>query len=63
MLYNYREIIVGMLLLPVVLNIVLPLAISGVWLVRQLFMGTIWRVKRREGMRPDAAQNEAPLAV
>ncbi len=39
MLYNYQEIIVYMLVLPVVLNILLPLAMLVVWLVKQALTG------------------------
>jgi hypothetical protein len=39
MLYDYREIMVCMLLLPVVLNIILPLAMLVVWLLKQLVTG------------------------
>lgn len=39
MFYNYQEIIVVMLLLPVALNIVLPLAMLVVWLFKQLVVG------------------------
>ena len=44
MFYNYQEVIVCMLLLPVALNIVLPLMMLVVWLLKQLVMG-----KRKEG--------------
>lgn len=39
MFYNCQEVIVCMLLLPVVLYIVLPLAMLVVWLLKQLVMG------------------------
>lgn len=45
MLYNYQEIIVGMLLLPVALNILLPLAMLAVWLVKQAVMGKMLPTK------------------
>ena len=38
MLYSSMEIYVILLLLPAVLNIVLPLAILTVWLFKQLFV-------------------------
>ena len=45
MLYNYQEIIVWLFLLPVALNIILPLAMLAVWLVKQMLMGAIKREK------------------
>jgi hypothetical protein len=39
MLYDYREIIVCMLVLPVVLNIILPLAMLVVWFLKQVVTG------------------------
>lgn len=39
MFYNYREIFVCMLILPVVLNILLPLAMLVVWFVKQVVFG------------------------
>lgn len=44
MFYNYQGVIVCMLLLPVALNIVLPLVMLFVWLLKQLVMG-----KRKHG--------------
>lgn len=40
MLYNYYFIIVLILLLPVTLNIILPLIMLAVWLLRQLVFGS-----------------------
>lgn len=39
MFYGYQEVIVCMLLLPVTLNIVLPLVMLVVWLLKKLVMG------------------------
>jgi len=39
MLYNYQEFFVYMLLLPVVLNILLPLAMLVVWFVKYMVVG------------------------
>ena len=38
MFYNCRDIFVCLLSLPVLLNIVLPLAILAVWLLQRLFV-------------------------
>lgn len=51
MFYNYQEVIVCMLFLPVVLYIVLPLAMLVVWLLKQLVMG-----KRKHGKAVHAGQ-------
>lgn len=48
MLYDYREIIVCMLLLPVVLNILLPLAMLVVWLVKQAVTGKMLPSQRSD---------------
>jgi len=39
MFYNYQEIFVAMLLLPLVVNILLPLVMLVVWLLSQLVLG------------------------
>jgi hypothetical protein len=39
MLYNHHQIIVYMLLLPVVLNILLPMAMLVIWSLKQLVNG------------------------
>jgi hypothetical protein len=52
MLYDYREIIVCMLLLPVVLNVLLPLAILVVWLVKQAVMGKMLPSERSDVLEP-----------
>lgn len=41
MFYNYQEIVFCMLLLPALLNILLPLVILVVWIVLQLMPITI----------------------
>jgi hypothetical protein len=50
MLYDYRQIIVCMLLLPVVLNIILPLAMLVVWLLKQLVTGKMLPSESRDAI-------------
>jgi hypothetical protein len=57
MFYNYQKVIVCMLLLPVALNIVLPLVMLAVWLLKQLVMG-----KRRRGEAVHSGQ-ESPIPL
>jgi hypothetical protein len=52
MLYDYRVIIVCMLLLPVVLNILLPLAMLLVWLVKQAVTGKMLPSQRGAVIEP-----------
>jgi hypothetical protein len=50
MFYNYHEVIVYMLLVPVSLNILLPLAMLVIWLLKQLVKGN-----RRRDLPDNAA--------
>lgn len=57
MLYNYQEIFVYMLLLPVVLNILLPLAMLVIWLLKQLVIG------KMKTSKSDLAGEERPILL
>jgi hypothetical protein len=57
MFYNYQHVIVCMLLLPAALNIVLPLVMLVVWLLKQLFIG---KKKMKEVVHVEQ-ENRMPL--
>lgn len=57
MLYNYQEIFVCLLLLPVVLNILLPLAMLVVWLFKQLV------IRIMKMFKSDVAGEESPIPL
>ena len=57
MLYNYQEIFVYLLLLPVVLNILLPLAMLVVWLLKQLV------IVNMKTSKSEAAGEESPIPL
>jgi hypothetical protein len=57
MFYDYQEVIVCMLLLPVALNIVLPLVMLVIWLLKQLVMGN----RKREETVPAGEKSRMPL--
>lgn len=57
MLYNYQEIFVCMLSFPVVLNILLPLAMLVIWLLKQLVAG------KMKNSKNDVAGGKSPIRM
>ena len=57
MLQNHEEIIVYMLLFPVVFNIFLPLAMLVVWLLKQMLVGKMKKVKK------SVAKEQSPMPI
>lgn len=57
MLYNYQEIFVCMLLLPVVVNFVIPLGMLAVWLLKYLLVG------KRKPVESDTAIEQNQITI